>query len=100
MRSQVIYIVTMAIFIVCWLPIISYGQTVYDGQVVDKNTEFPVTGVTVQLLKAKIGTVTSDQGYFMLSVENAVLNDTLIFSAVGYRTFQMPVSAYRKNGQR
>jgi len=97
MRSQLSNIVTVAIFIVCCFPIIGYGQVVYDGQVVDKNTELAVRGVTVRLLKENIAASTSDQGYFRLVSNNAVSNDTLVFSSVGYHTFRLPVSAYRKN---
>jgi len=97
MSSQLFKIIVLAISIACFLPFISKGQVIYEGQIVDKNTELAVPGVTVRLLKEKTGVITNDQGYFVLTSNNTVPNDTLVFSSVGYHTFQLPVSAYKDN---
>lgn len=97
MRSQIVNIILLAISIACCLPFISNGQVTYEGQIVDKNTELAVQGVTVRLLKENIAASTNAQGYFRLTSNSTQLNDTLIFSSVGYYSFRLPVSLYREN---
>jgi hypothetical protein len=81
--------------LLCLVPKLTRAQDVYDGQVINKVTELPIPGVTVILLKQKAATQTNERGYFSLSPEKPVANDTLQFSSVGYKTFKLPVSAYQ-----
>jgi hypothetical protein len=81
---------------ILFFPAISYAQDVYEGQVISKTTELAIPGVSVVLLKEKVGTQTNDQGYYNLTSPNKVPNDTLVFSSVGYQTFRQPVSDYQK----
>jgi hypothetical protein len=81
--------------LLCLVPKLTHAQEVYDGQVINKVTELAIPGVTVILLKEKIATQTNERGYFNLTSENKILNDTLVFSSVGYKTFKLPVSAYQ-----
>lgn len=83
------------ISILCLLPALCFAQKVYDGQVIDKATEDPIPGVNVTLIKEKIGTQTNKRGYFELSSEQSLPEDTLQFSSVGYKTLKLPVSAYQ-----
>ncbi|GAA4085171.1 hypothetical protein GCM10022392_02460 [Mucilaginibacter panaciglaebae] len=79
----------------CLLPSLCFAQKVYEGQVIDKATEDPISNVNITLIKEKIGIQTNERGYFELSSEHPVPNDTLQFSSVGYKTFKLPVSAYQ-----
>ena len=97
MRSQITNIIATAIFIAWFFPFIGYSQVIYDGQVVDKDTELALPGVTVWLLKENVAASTNDQGYFNLTSINTLINDTLVFSSVGYHSFKLPVSAYKEN---
>ncbi|WP_214071044.1 carboxypeptidase-like regulatory domain-containing protein [Mucilaginibacter sp. dw_454] len=81
--------------VILLLPALSFAQKVYDGQVINKITEDWIPNVNVLLLKEKIGTATNAQGYFELSSEKPLPDDTLQFSSVGYKTIKLPVSAYQ-----
>ncbi|MBC7401524.1 MAG: carboxypeptidase-like regulatory domain-containing protein [Mucilaginibacter sp.] len=84
------------LFLLCFLPTLCVAQNVYDGQVIDKLTELAVPGVTVTLQKAKVVTSTNQQGYFKLSVENALPNDTLVFTSVGYNPYKLAIANYER----
>ncbi|GAA4085185.1 carboxypeptidase-like regulatory domain-containing protein [Mucilaginibacter panaciglaebae] len=85
----------LLISLLCWLPIRSFAQRVYEGQVVNKVTEAPLKNATVALLKAKLAVATDDQGYYKLVVNKPVTNDTLQFSFVGYDTYLLPAANYQ-----
>ncbi|MES2428546.1 MAG: carboxypeptidase-like regulatory domain-containing protein [Bacteroidota bacterium] len=78
------------------LPSFCFAQAVYEGQVLNKNTELAIPNVNVILLKQKKSTQTNTQGYFRLITETPLPDDTLVFSSVGYQTYRLPVSAYQK----
>lgn len=80
-------------FFILLLPGLSFGQTVYEGQVINSVTELPIQGATVKLLKGNLGTQTNAQGYFRIAVENAIGIDTLQFSSVGYNVYKQAVTA-------
>jgi hypothetical protein len=80
---------------ICLMPVFCFGQGVYQGQVMNAVTEYPLSDVTVILLKSKLRTNTNEQGYFRLVVDEKIANDTLSFSYVGYKTFLLPISAYQ-----
>jgi len=71
----------------------SYAQTVHiEGKVVDEKKQ-PIPFVSVQIEGTNHGTVTNEQGYFNLVVKY-LANDILIFSALGYRTYQQKISLH------
>ncbi|NNU34623.1 hypothetical protein HK413_12060 [Mucilaginibacter sp. S1162] len=69
------------LFILFLLPTLCFGQAVYEGQVIDKETERAIPSVTVTLVKAKFVTKTNERGYFKLSADNPVDGDALQFSS-------------------
>jgi hypothetical protein len=77
------------------LPCLCFGQDDFEGQVINKTSELPILGVTVRLLKGKVATQTNERGYYSLDKADAVANDTLQYSYVGYKTLRMAVSAYQ-----
>lgn len=83
------------LLLLCCLPVFCFGQSLYQGQVINAITEVPIGNVNVTLLKGKLGTKTNEQGYFRLIVDKNIPNDTLAFSYVGYKTFLLPVSLYQ-----
>lgn len=91
LKSNYIFVILL-----CLIPVLSSAQDTYEGQVINKVTEFAIPDVTVSLLKEKVITKTNDQGYYNISSENRIPNDTLQFTSVGYKTFKLPVSAYQK----
>ena len=82
--------------LLCALPLLSLGQDTYEGQVIDKQTELVLSGVTVTLLKEKVYARTNEQGYYSLTSEKLIPNDTLQFTFVGYKSSKLPISIYQK----
>ena len=74
------------------LPILSLGQTIYQGTVVDKITKEIVPFATVGLIKANTGINANEAGSFTLLVTNNDNSDTLIISCIGYQTVKVPVN--------
>jgi hypothetical protein len=83
--------------LLCLLSTLCVGQRVYDGQAINKTTGEPIPAATVRLLKENVATQTNDKGYFTLTSEIKIANDTLIFSSVGFNTYRLPVSSYQKS---
>ncbi|MDR8391922.1 SusC/RagA family TonB-linked outer membrane protein [Aliifodinibius sp. S!AR15-10] len=60
------------------------------GQVVDAQTQDPLPGVNVLIKGTSQGTATNPNGTFELSVSS--LQDTLVFSFIGYQTKEVPLN--------
>src|SRR5699024_803759 len=73
------------------MPAVSaYGQeTTVKGQVFDQQTEEEMPGVNVMVKGTTVGTSTDTEGSYELTVPS--LQDTLVFSFVGYRTTEVPI---------
>ena len=75
----------------------SLAQSVFEGQVIDSALQEPVSSVTVSLLEKKLTTATNSQGYFRINSDETIVNDTLVFSSVGYLTYKVPISTIVNN---
>ncbi len=80
-------------FIILFLiaPILTVGQSTYKGTIINKKTKEKISFATVGLIKENIGTNAAEDGNFILVSKNEKLNDTLIFSCIGYLTLKYPV---------
>src|SRR5699024_3484471 len=68
----------------------AYGQeTTIEGQVLDQPTGETLPGVNVIIKGTTTGTTTDAEGGFSLNVPS--LQDTLVFSYVGYQTREVPI---------
>lgn len=63
------------------LPAFAWGQIAINALVADSATLKPISSVTVRLNNSFRGTITNEQGYFLMDVSE---KDTLTFSIVGY----------------
>ncbi|MEJ7822899.1 MAG: carboxypeptidase-like regulatory domain-containing protein [Chitinophagaceae bacterium] len=72
-------------------PILTVGQTTYNGSITNKKTKEKIPFATVGLIKENIGINATEDGDFILVSKNDKLNDTLIFSCVGYETLKHPI---------
>src|SRR5215217_981654 len=97
LRSQRHNLLIAILLILGVFPVAGNAQQFFEGQVINKISELPVSGVTVRLLKENFTASTNDRGYYKLNSENPVTGDTLVFSSVGYITFLLPVASYQKN---
>jgi len=60
------------------------------GHVLDTQTNLPIPYATIYNKTNQSGTITNDDGYFKLA--QLSVNDTLVFSFVGYEKLQIVVS--------
>ena len=74
------------------------AQDTYEGQVMEKDSMTAISSVSVTLVKEKIVVKTNARGYFRIDSENGVPNDTLVFTSVGYLTYNVAVSDFVNNG--
>ncbi|MFH5885325.1 SusC/RagA family TonB-linked outer membrane protein [Halalkalibaculum sp. DA3122] len=65
------------------------AQTV-TGEVTDSNSGEALPGVNIVVEGTTIGTTTNPEGEYKLDVPS--LNDTLVYSFVGYQTMEMPIN--------
>ncbi|MGN0231448.1 MAG: carboxypeptidase-like regulatory domain-containing protein, partial [Muribaculaceae bacterium] len=71
-----------------FLSVPAYSQVV-KGKVLDKNSNEPIIGASVQVKGTNIGTMTDIEGEFELNVKNG--NATLQVSYIGYTTAVQPL---------
>ncbi|GAA4327705.1 hypothetical protein GCM10023149_31260 [Mucilaginibacter gynuensis] len=81
-----------------FLPLISTGQvTLMKGEVKDSQDSSKIAYATVSLLNANRAVSTETTGLFQLLVPKYSQIDTLLVSALGYKTILIPVSIFEKN---
>lgn len=70
------------------------AQTELKGKIADFLTFMPVESASIYVQNSTIGTVSNSDGKFALSVPRELLNDTLIISSIGYKSFKTAVKDY------
>lgn len=66
------------------------------GRIVDENGN-QIPYVNIGLSKKNIGTLSDPDGSFEIDVPSSTLNDSLIFSSVGFETLKIPVNKLAKS---
>lgn len=61
------------------------------GSVLDEKTQEKLEYVNIGILNKNFGTISDPNGHFQLAIPDSLINDTLTFSYVGYRTLQIPI---------
>ncbi len=69
----------------------------YEGLVVDKNTNKPISSATISLQGTNISTITNDEGDFLLKVPKDKADGKITISHLGYNDQSVQLSAF--NGQ-
>ena len=69
----------------------------YEGLVVDKNTNKPISSATISLQGTNISTITNDEGDFLLKVPKDKAGGKITISHLGYNDQSVQLSAF--NGQ-
>jgi len=64
------------------------------GKVLDKSDRNPLVGTNVYLAHHTFGTVTNDEGRFVLSITGNVSSDSLVVSYLGYEEYRIALSDY------
>jgi len=63
------------------------------GRVFDKGNQQPLPFSSIYLIGKSIGTISNDDGGFLLKLSSADISETLTISCVGYKNFTSPVSS-------
>jgi hypothetical protein len=96
-KSYQYFITFITVSAVLLMPGIVLSQTTIDGRVTYNDDVTPASFVTIEIVNRKgIETMTSYTGNFSLRVPHSKTDDTLVISAVGYKTIKLPVSTAAK----
>ena len=76
-------------FLLC-IPVLN-AQYILQGRIIDALTKEPLPFVNVGVLKKELGTVSNEDGFFLLEVPDVFAKETLRFSMIGFdeRDFQV-----------
>ncbi len=75
------------------------SQLVIEGLIKD-NYEMAVPYVAVTIPSKNIGTTSTEEGTFYLSLQQSNLQDTIVVSSMGFKSFKIKVEDYIKNEDR
>lgn len=82
------------VFLIC--PFVLVAQTtntlVLKGGVYAYSNDAPVSFAAVHIRATTIGTITAEDGKFELNFDPKYINDTIIFSSIGYKQVKLPIS--------
>lgn len=73
-----------------------FSQHIVSGYVVDFQKQ-PLFAVSISLLNSNIGTITNNDGYFMMKIDKEYSADTLQISFLGYNTEYFPIKDFIDN---
>ena len=71
-----------------------FSQTELKGKVVDFITYEPLVSASIYIQNSTIGSVSNTDGKFVLSVPQELVNDTLVISSIGFKSFKSLVSDF------
>ena len=75
----------------------TFAQTELKGKVADFLTFAPIESASVYIENTTIGSITNADGNFVLKVPREHLQDTLVISSIGYKSFKVVISEF-ENG--
>jgi hypothetical protein len=73
------------------------AQTEVKNKIVDFLMQTPIESASIYLQNTTIGTVSNADGRFALVVPQEFVNDTLIISSIGYKSYKIPVDEFDNN---
>jgi hypothetical protein len=71
-----------------------FAQNDYKGMILDAHTKIPIPYVNIGIVDKGIGTVSDESGKFHLTLDKELVteNDIILFSSLGYKIIQIPIS--------
>ena len=69
------------------------------GIVVDAVSQQPLKGADVYLSKTSIGSVTDEDGYFLITSRKFEDKDSLIINFLGYKSYRMAIKSFKNNSK-
>ncbi len=85
---------TLVVFILILGSTTAFSQTELKNKILDFATLMPLESASIYVKNTTIGTVSNADGRFVLQVPNEFVNDTLIISSIGYKSFKTPVGEF------
>ena len=76
------------------LSLSAFSQQELKSKIVDFMTLEPLESASVYIQNTTIGTVSNADGKFVLLVPAAHVNDTLVVSSIGYKSYKMAISLF------
>jgi hypothetical protein len=77
-----------AIFISIMIPV--FGQKKIKGEILDERNK-PISFANIGIIDSNVGSISNEDGSFIISIPEIHYKDTLLFSALGYKTRGIPV---------
>ncbi|WP_250434016.1 carboxypeptidase-like regulatory domain-containing protein [Hanstruepera flava] len=71
-----------------------FSQTEIKNSVLDAESFLPLESASVYVQNTTIGTITNEDGKFLLVVPNKHLKDTLVISSIGFKSYKVPVNEF------
>lgn len=72
----------------------SFSQIEVKGKVVDFTSFLPIENASIYIQNTTIGTISNADGKFQINVPQDHLQDTLVVSSIGFKTFKVPLNEY------
>ncbi|HLF34832.1 MAG TPA: carboxypeptidase-like regulatory domain-containing protein, partial [Cyclobacteriaceae bacterium] len=69
-----------------------YSQLLVSGKVLGLPGRRPISFVNIGIVNSSVGTISDEDGSFLLKIPNYYGDDTVIFSALGYGNIKIPVA--------
>jgi hypothetical protein len=71
-----------------------YSQTELKNKIIDFGSLLPIESASIYIKNTTIGTVSNQDGKFVLLVPEQFGSDTLVISSIGYKSFKTPVNEF------
>ncbi len=85
------------VIVILFIGATTFAQTELKGKVADFLTYQPIESASVYIENTTIGSITNADGNFFLKVPQQNLQDTLVISSIGYKSFRVVISEF-ENG--
>ena len=85
------YLLTLPIFFLCFSV---FSQTEIKNKISDFGSLMPIESASIYVQNTTIGTVSNADGKFVLLVPIQFVNDTLVVSSIGYKSFKTLVGEF------
>ena len=74
----------------------SVGQIIIQGQILNGETQEPVSYVNIGIANSNVGTLSNLDGSFSIPIPNKFSKDTLMFAALGFSKREIPIQFIRQ----
>ena len=74
-----------------------YSQKIIRGKVIEQQSNIPISFVNIGIVNSSIGTISNQDGTFIIKIPESRLGDTVTFSAIGYVRRQIPIGLLQEN---